>query len=355
MSHPGRTRGLTARGLRAQRRSRGTREGCAPRGAGVGPAASAAAAPDPRRDRRRPPPNAHSHPRAASAPRLRALGAREHLARGRRRPRGRGPGATPAHGAGPASVPRREGGVRVRHGAGEGRAPNEGGGPAAERRGAQAEEEKRAPRARTGRQENHAGGPATPGTPAGPQPPDLEPPRGPAPPTGTPQPRAVLAARTASRPSGHPVRHDSGTHVPGGATPPPPQPRTWRPPKAPSARAANPPAAARDGSGRRACRGRAARPWLTRNPLGPATREPHTRPRRTQLPRDGRRPGPAGPSPASVGGGAGRGRQSIFPLGPQTEGARAHGKEGGRSWRPPRAEEGQQLGGPVPQGTLSDR
>lgn len=97
----------------------------------------------------------------------------------------------------------------------------------------------------------------------------------------------------------------------------------------------------------------------TRAPSFPSSCSTHRAPPRVA----DARPRPAGPSPDSEGGGAGRGRQrAALSSTPATCGKGGGGRPadslttGEGELCPLRAEkEGQRLGGPVPQGTLSDR
>lgn len=138
-----------------------------------------------------------------------------------------------------------------------------------------------------------------------------------------------------------------------------------------------PPAAQGRGRARQAPPHRKLRGWGSRGPTGhraptlPPSPRAHTTggwPRAHGPPpacRDARR-GPAGPSPDSEGGGAGRSRQRAAhsptagpahptPSPPTGGGGVLPTCSGSRPQRPLHTREGQRLGGPVPQGSLSDR
>lgn len=145
------------------------------------------------------------------------------------------------------------------------------------------------PRARTGHQENHAGGPATPGTPAGPQPPDLEPPRDPPPPTGAPLPETARGPRREDRLSSRPATRSGPAGLrglrPGGSAPPNTYttPRTGRPPESPDARAAT--RRLRPGAGAGGdLPGSATRPGLHGTPRARGGRAAHAPPPHTASP-----------------------------------------------------------------------
>ncbi|XP_043318301.1 collagen alpha-1(III) chain-like [Cervus canadensis] len=217
----------------------------------------------------------------------------------------------------------------------------------------------------------HEGGPATPGTPAvpghpwsGPHTP--APPPGPAcrPPNLPPSIHPSFLNRSVFRLSLTPRLNILGTHsraraAPTGPTTPPPAAAQGRG----RARQAPPHHGCRAGG---AGADQASRtptpppsPWA--HTTGPAAHNTaHTAPHSPDT-----RQGPAGPSPNSERGGAGRSRQQAAhgptagpvhpsPPFPTGGGGSAHVLWQSPQW-PLRTQEGQRLGGPVPQGSLSDR